>query len=250
MKTKKLSWWKALVIATVGALKLASNAPAQETGTVEKPLETAKQEFPINVTSKTDYFSKYIFRGMNFSDKPVVQENVLINYKDLTFWVFGNYDTQTRKINEEDLIIDYTNPINKNKDLLFSTGWAVFTFPNTEFKNTQEVYAALSLVNNKYLNPSIFFAHDFKDGKGNYLEASLSRGFNLGKIPLSAVTKLAYNDHYYREKSGLSHLELGLGLPIKLGKNTTLSPSITRSESLDKDFKSETYWRICLEHKF
>ena len=252
MKPKKLSFWKATGLGLVGALKIASNAPAQETAPVEKPLKLVKQESPIDVTSKTDFFSKYIYRGMNFSndDKPVVQQNVIVNYDNFTFWGFGNYDTESGKINEEDLIIDYTIPVNEKENLLLSTGWAVFTFPNTDFKSTQEVYAALSLDDEKLLNPSVMFVHDFKDGDGNYLEGKISKDFDVG-IPVSTTTKLGYNDHYYRKDSGFSHLEFTVSSPIELGKNTTITPSVTYQNAIDrKDFEDELCLGLSLAHNF
>lgn len=102
-----------------------------------------------------------------------------------------------------------------------------------------------------FLCPSLMFVHDFKQGKGNYIETSVHSVFNLEKIPLLATTKLAYNNHYYRESSGFSHLELGLASPIKIRKNTTLFPSITYQKALDrKDFADGNYFGISLEHKF
>lgn len=249
MEAKKLLWWKALALSVVGALKLASNADAQEARPVENPLQPIKQEAPIEVSSKTDFFSKYVYRGMKFSDKSVVQENLKASYKGLTFLGFGNYDTESRKVNEEDLIIDYTTPINDKISL--SLGYGVFTFPNTDFKKTQEVYAAFSLENEKCLNPSIALVHDFKEGKGNYLEAAVSKEFNVWNTILLTKAKLAYNDHYYRENSGFSHLELSLSNPINLSKNTSIVPSINLSKAIDKkDFDDEFYWGIGLEHKF
>jgi len=182
----------------------------------EKPPEPVKQKSPINVTSQTDYFGEYVFRGFNFSKDPVVQENILVNYKNFTAWLFGNYNTKTRDIDEQDLIVDFTTPINKKEDLLLSLGWGIYTFPKTPVPKTQEIYAGLTLENPKLLNPNLFLFHDFKDGNGNYIEAALSK--DIKGIDLSA--KLGYNNHYYRDRSGFSHLEFTAGYPIEFGKSS------------------------------
>jgi len=246
MKIKKLSFWKKAAIGAVTTVAGIAGRASAETKPVEKPLEPVKQTAPINVTSKTDYFSKYIYRGFKFSDDPVVQENILVNYKGLTAWLFGNHNAKTKDIDEQDLILDFTTPINEKKDLLFSTGWGVYTFPNTDMKKTQEVYAGITLENERFLNPSLFLFHDFKDGRGNYIEGAIST--NIKEVDLSA--KLGYNNHYYRDRSGFSHLELSAGVPIKLRKNLTLIPSINYQEALDKDFEDESWARLSLKYEF
>jgi len=244
---KKLSWWKALGIGAAGALKLTSNAPAQEPIVLEKPIQPVVQKAPVSVTSKTDYFGKYVYRGLNLSDDPVVQQNILINHKKLTAWLFGNYNVETKQINELDAIFDFTTPINKKGNLLLSLGHGTYTFPGTDIKKTQEVYAGLTLDNPKLLNPSLFLFHDFKDGKGNYVELGASK--SIKGINLSA--KLGFNDHYYRKASGLTHLELQATKPIKINDKTTLIPSLTYQKALDRqDFDDQSYFGISLEYKF
>ena len=110
MKPIKLPLWKKLAIGAVATVAGIAGRASAETKPVEKPIQPVKQESPINITSKTDYFSKYIYRGFKFSDEPVVQENILMNYKGLTAWLFGNYNTKSRDIDEQDLILDFTTP--------------------------------------------------------------------------------------------------------------------------------------------
>ena len=212
----------------------------------KKPIQPIVQKAPIDITSKTDYFGKYVYRGFNFSDEPVVQENLTISHKGLTAWLFGNYNTETKQIDEQDLILDFTTPINKKGNLLLSMGHGTYTFPGTDIKKTQEVYAGLILDNPKLFNPTLFLFHDFKDGNGNYVE--LGGSTQVKGVDLSG--KIGYNNHYYRKDSGFSHLEFRAARPIKLNNKTTLIPSVTLQKALQGDFTNKQYLGISIEHKF
>ena len=224
----------------------------------EEPIQPIKQEqagqtleeetykSPIALDFRADYLSKYVFRGVAYSNKPVIQHTLCASYGDLTAIGFANYDTQTDRFNETDITLDFTKALNNY--LTLSSGYTILTFPNTEEKETQEVYAGITL--ERMLNPSLLLVHDFKEGKGIYGEFSIGHDFDFGKLGISASAALGYNDHYFREKSGLSHLELGLATPISLGKNITFTPMINHSESLNRDFESELYGRISLDFNF
>jgi hypothetical protein len=238
MEAKKLSWWKALGIGMLGGLKLASLSYAQEPAITKKP--------KIEVTSKTDFFSKYVYRGFNFGDGPVLQENLKAIYNGMTAWGFMNYDIPTGRINEQDLILDYTRAMPQNEKILLSAGYGVYTFPGTNCDATQEIYAGVSVEDPNFLSPAIFVFHDFKEGKGTYLEGKLgtsSNGVNL-------TAKLGYNDHYFRDKSGFSHIELNATRPLELSKKTKVIPGISYQKALDKDFKDEVWAGLSLEYKF
>lgn len=239
MKPKKTSLWKALGISALAALKLASASPAQES----KPIEPVKQDSTLEITGRTDVLNKYIYRGMNFGDNLVTQQYVTLTNGNLTFIGFANLDHRSGQINEVDGIIDYTFLLKDNVKL--SAGYAYFALPNTDSRDTQEVYVGTSL--DTFLNPGLTFVHDFKDGDGNYVEASVSNTFDLG-IPVNACAKLGYNDHYYRQRSGLSHLELSVSTPIELGP-LIATPCFSYSAALDNDFEDEAFAGVSFEYK-
>ena len=202
---------------------------------------------PIKISASVDYNSKYVFRGFTFSETPVIQTTVIANQGDVSVIGFANVDAQTRELTEADVTLEYTKPIGKNATL--SLGYTYLGLPTTDFKKTQEVYAGITIENS--LKPTLRVFHDFDKGKGTYTEFSLSKEFNIGSQPISVSTTLGHNDHYFREGSGFSQLELNINAPIQLGKNTTIFPKIKYSKSLcPEDFKTQLQYGVGVEFTF
>ena len=90
---------KNLVIAMVIVLGLVGTVSAQD---------------KLEATTQMDFFSKYIWRGQNFTDGPVSQPSVNLSYKRFTLSVWGNLELDNVNnsrwdITETDITLDYTN---------------------------------------------------------------------------------------------------------------------------------------------
>ena len=211
----------------------------------EKPVEPIKQEqSKLNVNVNADFLGLYNFRGFKYSEGPVTQITPTVTHGNISLIGFANYDNKSKKFNETDLTIDFTKEIDI---LLLSLGYSGLKFPNTEVNDTQEVYVMASL--DQLLKPTLKAFHDFKDIKGTYLEGTLSHDFK--KVPLSITTLLAYNDHFLREESGFSHVELKLSTHINLTDKITVSPSLNHSHAFDKtNLENLTYSGVSVNVNF
>jgi len=205
----------------------------------------AKAAEKFNVGIGVDNYSKYVVRGMAYSENPVIQPSISVNKGNLTAIGIGNFDTQCNEFNEYDLVLDYTKNAGK---ITFSAGYGLYTFPETEMQKTQEAYASATL--EKTFRPTLKAVYDFDKGKGLYAELSVSKDINIGKTTMSANGKLGYNNNYFREKSSLSNFEINLSMPIKTGNNMTIKPSISCTKALDKDFIDQFYAGFGLNYQF
>lgn len=208
----------------------------------------AKAENPVSGDLSVTGLNKYIFRGMTLSKDPVIQPSFSLTKGPLTATALGNYDFKSRKLNEADALVNLSfQPV---KNLNLSLGYELLTFPNTELKNTQALTSSINY--NSFGQPTLSFVHNFKEGKGSYAEFSLSHDVPLNKkIKLSSSATLTFNDHYFRENSGLSHLILSTSLPIPLSKSLTLKPTLSYQQSLDKrDIQNNFFGGLGLSLKF
>ena len=211
------------------------------------PVKAEKSFFDdVACEARVDYISDYFFRGVSYSQGEVMQGTLSLNKGPLTVIGFANKDLTTQDVNELDVTLDYTKDVGEK--LKLSSGYTFLSFPGFEPSQTQEVYAGATL--KTFLNPSLKVVKDFEAGDGNYVEGSVSHEFKIKDVPINLSATLGYNDHYFREDSGLSHLEMKASTSIPLSENLTLTPYVGHSGSLDKDFDDETYAGIGLSYKF
>lgn len=208
---------------------------------------------PISVSSKTDYLSKYIYYGVLYSEDPVVQESLTVSIGNWNLTGFVNYDAKSEEINETDLILD--GFVSVGDDLTLFGGYAFYTSPTDVFETTHEIFGGVSF-DKLPLTPTLLFVHDVGAYGGLYGQLSLSHQQELfdfgrsGKVSLSAEGILGFNNGYYREGSGFSHLEGKLELPIELGNNVSIAPSLTYIHGLDNDFDDHLIYGLSLRFNF
>lgn len=226
------------VLATVLA-SLALPSIAQE--------KIQKNTLPVSGELSISPLSKYIFRGATYSESPVTQPSLTLSHGALSGTALFNYDHKSRRLNEADAIVNAS--FQPAKGLNLSLGYEFLTFPNTEFRNTHGITSSFNY--DTLGQPTLFFTHDFKEGKGSYGEFSLSHNIPvLRKASLIPSASLAFNDHYFRQNSGFSHISLGASLPVELKKSLTLKPSINLQRSLDKDIKNHFWGGLAVSYKF
>ncbi|MFH1500787.1 MAG: hypothetical protein ABIE22_02470 [archaeon] len=191
-----------------------------------------------------DYASKYMFRGVPYSEEPVFQAVggvALANeVANLSVIGFVNYDTQTEQINEADVSLEASRSVGKAN---LTAGITHLEFPDTGLPSTDEVYARIGL--DTFLNPEFFVAQDYVDGKGTYLEGSVSHNLPLG---IEASASLGYNDHQFREDSGFSHAVLGFARPFSTESGSfTLKPYVNVQRAIADDFEDEVWGGVVAE---
>ncbi len=194
----------------------------------------------LEATAQVDFFSKYIWRGQNFTDGPVTQPSVNLSYKRFTLSAWGNLEldninSNRWNITETDITLDYTSYLPGQKVVEYSFGFIRYDFPNTSFDNTTEIYAGLGLKTS--FNPYIKLYRDIDEADGTYVSVGISEslwhGFDVGAS--LGWGDRSYNNFYWGKNSDrLNDLVLSISRPIET-KWFDIVPSLTYVSLLDKD---------------
>lgn len=198
----------------------------------------------IETEITVDYFGKYIWRGQNISDDPVIQPGITMSWKNFTAGFWANLETTSINDNsgeftEYDYSLDYSDDVPFIEGVGYSVGVINYYFPSAE--DTTEIYWGFGF--DLPLSPSLTVYHDVDDIKGTY--ASLSIGHSIEKIAeLSSDIPVgmdigmslgwgsaSYNKGYWSNSnqsissSKLNDLAISAAFPISLG-DVVLSPSL------------------------
>ncbi len=138
-----------------------------------------------SVDAGADYFSEYIFRGVDLlNHNPVAEPHVYLKWNGFGVYYTGYYGDSGVAGNhfyeEQDFSGDYT--VNFLKDQLSLTGGAYgYTYADSrDGKDTVELYGVLAL-NWALLNPKLCINWDVDQFHGGYGQACISHVFDLSK---------------------------------------------------------------------
>jgi hypothetical protein len=209
----------------------------------------------ITCTVSTDFYTKYIWRGQDVSDRAVFEPTIAIKKGNLTGFVWGNMDLTGQNDHryefiEMDYVLDYTAPVPDMDVLSFSVGTIYYDFPNTVYKPTTEIYGGLSLA--VPLSPFIKIYRDVDEAKSTYIQAGV--GHTVDKLAIIsddcycglrlgcsvAYGNSQYNKFYFASGGGkLNDLNLSLAMPVCY-KDWSITPSIYYSMMVDSDIRDAT----------
>lgn len=175
----------------------------------------------------TKFQSKYVFRGLEFGGESMMSD-AFIGYKNLCLIALQNYDLKDGEVTESDLFGEFALG-----DVVL--GAAKLTFPNIDCKS-REFYARTNVQ-----GIDLLVAHDDQAGDGTYIEVGKQFG-DLG-------VKVGYNDHQWREGSGLSHAEATLSKTFDVD-GLQMTPSVTRTVPLSRDFEYHTIFGLKVGKEF
>ena len=199
------------------------------------------------------YKSKYIFRGLPWNTEAVFWPDVWFTAQGVTVTIFGSMNLtdiylDQNKISELDYYFDYTRAFGK---VNASIGWAQYTYPNTVYPNTGELYikAGSDL---KILTASVIAYFDLQLAKGIYISPKVSRAFTIPTLPGLTSTlglSVGYGDKKhctYWHGFGTVNLDGGMtdftgtlnlayALPGELGKHLGISGEVGYSKILAKE---------------
>lgn len=198
--------------------------------------------------------SKYIWRGQNLVDGPVLQPEGSLSYQGWTGTVWANYDAdEGDEWTELDYTLDYTTSLgvlaSSLEILSVSVGYTYYTFPNLDADDdSHEVYAGLSL--DTLLSPSLTVYYDFEQGDGMYYEAAIAHSFSLGAPVLSLGGSVGYNDGQWGYESSFSAAGLSVGLDVPVTKALTWNATAAVSLALDSQYEDEFYGGVGLSVGF
>ena len=186
---RKLILGVCVAMGTVAAtLTKADDAPAAAAAPAAAPAKS------WSVDAGADYFSEYIFRGVDLlHNNPVAEPHVYFKWNGFGVYYTGYYGDSGVPGNhfyeEQDFSGDYT--LNFLKDQLSLTGGAYgYTYADSkDGKNTVELYGVLAC-NWALLNPKILINWDVDQFHGGYGQACISHVFDVSK-PLGLKDPLA-----------------------------------------------------------
>ena len=115
-------------------------------------------------------FSKYVWRGMTFSEKAVVQPTVGLSYGGFSANLWANYDTDLETPNETDVTVSYGRSTGK---LSYEAGAIYYGLEGVD--DTTELY--LSVGYDVILSPSATLYWDVDAGDGGFLV--LAAGYSI-----------------------------------------------------------------------
>ena len=210
-------------------------------------------DFDFKVTA--DYFTKYIWRGQNVSDRSVFQPTISLYRNGFTGSFWGNMDLTGQNEHrwefiELNFVLDYTASLPDMNGVNFSFGTIHYQFPNTSSKPTTEVYTGLSF--DWPLTPYIRWYRDVDEVDGSYFQFGI--GHSIDKIytftdkcfcglQLGASTawgSSSYNDAYFGVDSGkFNDLMLSVGFPVCID-SWTIRPNVNYSMMLSDSIRAAT----------
>jgi hypothetical protein len=212
-----------------------------------KGAETDTLEASITLTLN----SKYIWRGQNVVDGPVVQPESSLSYRGLTGTVWANYDTdEGQEWTEVDYTLDCTTSLASSSLELewisLSVGYTYYTFPPLrhhveagEHRDSHEVYVGSSL--ETLLSPYVAIYYDFDQGDGFYYELGAEQGFPLGGAELSVGGSAGYNAGQWGYDSSFGAGVLSMRLDVPLTEGLSWSAVGTVSLALDDQYDDEFF---------
>lgn len=200
-----------------------------------------------------DYLSKYIWRGQNYNDDPVLQPSISVSYRDLTATIWGSFDLTNYTGNsgdfyELDYSLDYSAAMPGMEGVEYSVGIIYYDYPGSTIKDTTELYWGLNF--DLPLSPSVTFYHDIDEAEGTYI--SLAVGHSIEKIaelgsglPVGMEIGASlgwgsgsYNNYYWgTDQSKMQDLTLSVSFPMEIG-GWTLAPSLNYVTLLSDDIRA------------
>jgi len=211
----------------------------------------------LSVGTDHAFLSRYVWRGLTATNDPVWQPDVWVSYDGFTFNVWGNYEltdvnNNENRFTEFDYTLDYSWDF---KDVSFSAGGIVYTFPHVKDSTTAEAYLGASY--DTILQPSLTVYYDFVQADGFYASLGVGHSFDLmdnalykvdsdifsASLDLSANMGWAsknWNNFYYgADHSTFVDLLVGASLPIGITDYVTVSPSASYSTVTDGTLRTK-----------
>lgn len=159
---------KLLLIALTVVVAYGSAMPAAALG-------------PLDLKADLPVYSKYVWRGMNLTNDPVLQPSLGVNLLGFEFSAWGNMDLTDingakTEFSEWDYTLGYTLGL---PFIELGGGFIHYSYPKHHFDDTTEFF--LSAKAGVILSPSLAVYQDIDKFKGAYWAASIGHGFTLGE---------------------------------------------------------------------
>lgn len=202
------------------------------------------------------YLNKYVWRGINGTNKPVLQPSASLAYEQFYFNLWGNFElTDINQSRYKFTEYDFTLSRGFNyRALNIETGLIHYRFPHTGNNPTSEVFTNFSI--NTLLSPSYGIYWDIDQASGGfYNDFSVSHQFKkvfdfrddfFSSLDLAAHIGFAsrkYNLSYFRVNAGhFSDYACSVSLPTQWGKWMFI-PQVSFSGLINKQIRSKASYK-------
>jgi hypothetical protein len=235
----------------------------------------AQDEQAFSADISVDYYSKYVWRGIQVNDESVLQPAVSGSAYGFTGSIWANIDLTninegedgiggTGEFSEVDYALDYSGSAPGMKKLGYSVGVVHYIFPAPVYPSTTEIYFGVSV--DTVLSPSFTVYRDVNAIDGTYMQFAVGQSFSKELAPdysigldLSGSFGFAgsgYNRGYFGvDKTKWNDFTVGIGVPINL-KHVSLTPSVNISTMLDKEIgdavadRTNVWFGVCVAKSF
>ncbi|HEU0047095.1 MAG TPA: hypothetical protein VFQ43_05775 [Nitrososphaera sp.] len=201
-----------------------------------------------SLTMTTEYSSKYMFRGVNSlpgSGIGVTDLTLSVYDFSLDIWQAAGL---RKRYDEVDFTLEWEHEVGP---ITLSGGYVNYYFPNDDglrlgYGDTQELFVAASYNIVSSLIASLTYNFDFDKINGSYLELKLADSFSIVRnlASIDPYVSISYDFHYNSKTCALNNFEMGLDVPISLGKHVTMSGFAALSIPLHaiNDFAKKEGW--------
>jgi len=267
-----LRWMAAVVLTMAAGLACGLPARAEESGSRPDSAEdwlfsepAAAEGFapsykplPIPRDSEKSWLfdadatfnTKYVWRGIDRNDDPVLQMAAYFSFQGLSVGAWGNLDLtdendRSGEFSEGQYAADYTWLWS---EVRMSVGAIYYDFPGSNRDSTSEVYVGAGL--NMPLSPTLMLFYDFDEADGAYIPLSLSytipgawKPFQDVRMTATIFGSVAYgtsdfNEYYYGvDDNAFTDAQIGLALPMVFTPNFKVTPLIRFTSLLDSDIR-------------
>jgi hypothetical protein len=209
------------------------------------PLAAQDDEVEVSISFDASILNKYIWRGIPLTDGPVFQPSATVGIGGLSLNAWMNVDLDDvngneYEPNEIDLVGEYAFSLDQ---ISIAVGFIHYSFPNTDFDSTFEVYGSVSV--ESPLNPSVTLYKDMDLVEGMYLSFGVSESLPLEDTPHSMdfSATLGYGDedhnlfYYGAAESGMTDLLLAGSFNFVVCEKLTIIPQVMFSMLMEDAIK-------------
>lgn len=201
--------------------------------------------------------SKYVWRGINSVDDPVLQPSAWLSCCGLTGGVWGSMeltdvnempggDERAMKFTEVDLYLSYSRQYGP---ACVTAGIGDYIYPNTDYNSTAEL--SLIAAFGVPLSPVLSFYRDIKEADGLYTSVGVSQAIPgswqaSGTVSVSAPVlsaSIGYGNslhngfYYWHPEAAPGDLTMNASLPIAIGSTLFVTPAAHYAMLLDSEIK-------------
>ena len=220
-----------------------------------KTAAPVQDEFIINTDFELGAYSKYVWRGINVVDDPVLQPSLTFSHGPWSVNFWGNYETTgvntyygtstgKNRITEWDTTLSYTH---STESADFTLGIIHYDLPNTALPSTTEVFASVSLpstYNSDYkwaLTPFADLSYDLDEADGFYGRIGADYSFTPNENDAFSFTGWVgyadknFSDYYYgNNKSAFADFGFSARYTRSFTETSFAYASLTFTGLLDK----------------